>query len=322
MAHCSKYGGFRNITESSNVLTAKRFCPCKQPACPAIAGGSEVTSYRDYLALTSPRHASLWSRAKYDTRPWLWRASFGLQMLVELKLLVNRSAYKAKSLGLPCNSVLCIEINLYVKFQVSRSVSSRGIVRTDRNKISLQLLQSLGLPCNSVLCIEINLYVKFQVSRSVSSRGIVRTDRNKISLQLLQVIANAQPCPLDSHFRVLRMRKTRYNHLKLMRMRPPQLCYRVKLLIVTQTNNSFTLNLKHLPSLLDCPGLLSGIDFSISRGTRSMTIFRRRYHPTYYAYHSGLSRLLRARSDAAPHVDLFNETVASFKRKVTSLVNN
>ncbi|XP_046671050.1 uncharacterized protein LOC124361058 [Homalodisca vitripennis] len=79
---------------------------------------------------------------------------------------------------------------------------------------------------------------------------------------------------------------------------------------------------KLVNGLLDCPGLLSGIDFSISRGTRSMTIFRRCYHPTYYAYHSGLSRLLRTGSDAAPHVDFFNETVASFKRKVASLVNN
>ncbi|XP_046666434.1 uncharacterized protein LOC124358186 [Homalodisca vitripennis] len=79
---------------------------------------------------------------------------------------------------------------------------------------------------------------------------------------------------------------------------------------------------KLVNGLLDCPGLLSGIDFSISRGTRSMTIFRRRYHPTYYAYHSGLSRLLRTGGDAAPHVDFFNETVASFKRKVASLVNN
>ncbi|KAG8287663.1 hypothetical protein J6590_031777 [Homalodisca vitripennis] len=77
---------------------------------------------------------------------------------------------------------------------------------------------------------------------------------------------------------------------------------------------------KLVNGLLDCPGLLSGIDFSISSGTRSMTIFRRRYHRTYYAYHSGLSRLLRAGSDA-PHVDFFNETVASFRRQVASLVN-
>ncbi|KAG8242862.1 hypothetical protein J6590_057218, partial [Homalodisca vitripennis] len=72
--------------------------------------------------------------------------------------------------------------------------------------------------------------------------------------------------------------------------------------------------------LFNCPGLLSGIDFSISRGTRSMSIFRIPYHPTYYAYHSSLSSLLRTGSDAAPYVDFFNETVALFRRKVASLV--
>ncbi|KAG8247704.1 hypothetical protein J6590_055650 [Homalodisca vitripennis] len=42
MAQCSGYNGYRKITESSNV-TAERFCPCKQSACPAVDGGSEVT---------------------------------------------------------------------------------------------------------------------------------------------------------------------------------------------------------------------------------------------------------------------------------------
>ncbi|KAG8284034.1 hypothetical protein J6590_003726, partial [Homalodisca vitripennis] len=44
-------------------VTAERSCPCKQPACPAIGGGSEVTfkplvprlSVREgFVALTSP----------------------------------------------------------------------------------------------------------------------------------------------------------------------------------------------------------------------------------------------------------------------------
>ncbi|KAG8271612.1 hypothetical protein J6590_059087 [Homalodisca vitripennis] len=44
-------------------VTAERSCPCKQPACPAVGGGSEVTikllvprlSVREgFLALTSP----------------------------------------------------------------------------------------------------------------------------------------------------------------------------------------------------------------------------------------------------------------------------
>ncbi|KAG8331747.1 hypothetical protein J6590_035705 [Homalodisca vitripennis] len=61
--------GYRKITRSSNVgmllgwVTAERSYPCKQPACPAIGGGSEVTfkplvprlSVREgFLALASP----------------------------------------------------------------------------------------------------------------------------------------------------------------------------------------------------------------------------------------------------------------------------
>lgn len=76
---------------------------------------------------------------------------------------------------------------------------------------------------------------------------------------------------------------------------------------------------KLVNGLLDCPGLLSDIDFFIPRGTRSRTIFRRRYQPTYYAYHTGLARLLRLGSDAGNHVDFFNESVSSFKRLVLSL---
>ncbi|KAG8331595.1 hypothetical protein J6590_038402 [Homalodisca vitripennis] len=51
MAQCSGYKGYRQITRSSNVkrgcllrwVTAERFYPCKQSACPAVSGGSEVT---------------------------------------------------------------------------------------------------------------------------------------------------------------------------------------------------------------------------------------------------------------------------------------
>ncbi|KAG8316201.1 hypothetical protein J6590_057398 [Homalodisca vitripennis] len=63
VVQCSGYGGYREVTESSN-LTAERSCPCKQPACPTISGGgSEVTfkplvprlSVREgFLAFTSP----------------------------------------------------------------------------------------------------------------------------------------------------------------------------------------------------------------------------------------------------------------------------
>ncbi|KAG8260680.1 hypothetical protein J6590_091258 [Homalodisca vitripennis] len=77
---------------------------------------------------------------------------------------------------------------------------------------------------------------------------------------------------------------------------------------------------KLVNGLIDCPVLLSSVDLSVSRGTRSRTIFQRRHRSTYYSYHSGLSRLLRTGSDIATHVDFFNESVVSFKCKVASII--
>lgn len=44
---------------------------------------------------------------------------------------------------------------------------------------------------------------------------------------------------------------------------------------------------------IDCPALLSSIDLSIPKGTRSRLIFCRHYHLTSYAYNSKISRLFR-----------------------------
>lgn len=44
---------------------------------------------------------------------------------------------------------------------------------------------------------------------------------------------------------------------------------------------------------IDCPALLSSIDLSILKGTRSRSIFCRHYHLTSYAYNSKISRLFR-----------------------------
>ncbi|KAG8284133.1 hypothetical protein J6590_003826 [Homalodisca vitripennis] len=49
MAQCSGYGVYDKIVKQRRAwlllgrVTAERSCPCKQPACPAIGGGSEVT---------------------------------------------------------------------------------------------------------------------------------------------------------------------------------------------------------------------------------------------------------------------------------------
>lgn len=73
---------------------------------------------------------------------------------------------------------------------------------------------------------------------------------------------------------------------------------------------------KLVNGLLDSPELLSCIGISAPRGTRSKTIFCRRYLPTSYALNSGLSRLLRTGSVAASRVDFFHGSLVYFKRRV------
>lgn len=71
---------------------------------------------------------------------------------------------------------------------------------------------------------------------------------------------------------------------------------------------------------IDCHQLLVSIGISIPRGTRSRTVFCRRFHPTNYAYHSGISRLLRCGSVAATSIDFFIESEASFRCKLQQFV--
>ena len=68
--------------------------------------------------------------------------------------------------------------------------------------------------------------------------------------------------------------------------------------------------------MIDCPDLLNNIDFVVPRGTRSRTVFRRRFEPTYYAYNSGISRLLRLGCEAASYADFFGVPVTHFKNRV------
>ncbi|KAG8289218.1 hypothetical protein J6590_003564 [Homalodisca vitripennis] len=81
---------------------------------------------------------------------------------------------------------------------------------------------------------------------------------------------------------------------------------------------NFGVNLIH--GLLDCPDILGNIALVVPRGNRSMTIFRRRYEPTYYAYHGGMSRLLRFGSEAATWTDFFGVSLASFKISILTNV--
>ncbi|KAG8276377.1 hypothetical protein J6590_067224 [Homalodisca vitripennis] len=74
-----------------------------------------------------------------------------------------------------------------------------------------------------------------------------------------------------------------------------------------------TVLFKLVNGLLDCPDILGNIALVVPRGNRSMTIFHRRYEPTYYAYHGGMSRLLRLGSEATTWTDFFGISLASFK---------
>lgn len=73
---------------------------------------------------------------------------------------------------------------------------------------------------------------------------------------------------------------------------------------------------KLVNGLLDCPDLLSIIDLVVPRGNRSRTVFRRRFQPTYYAYNSGLARILRLGGVAATRVDFFGVSTQSFRRAI------
>ncbi|KAG8309099.1 Scm-like protein with four mbt domains [Homalodisca vitripennis] len=69
---------------------------------------------------------------------------------------------------------------------------------------------------------------------------------------------------------------------------------------------------------LDCPHLVSDIDFSIPRGTRSKTLFCRRFRPTYYASNHGICRLLKLGSEAA-HIDFFHDSKYTLKNKLLNV---
>lgn len=74
---------------------------------------------------------------------------------------------------------------------------------------------------------------------------------------------------------------------------------------------------------IDSPALLSSTNLSIPRRTRSRSIFCRQFHHIGYSYNSaGISRVFRTRGSTNINSDFFHETLASFKRKVTSLVKS
>ncbi|KAG8260451.1 hypothetical protein J6590_097095 [Homalodisca vitripennis] len=71
---------------------------------------------------------------------------------------------------------------------------------------------------------------------------------------------------------------------------------------------------KLVNGVLDCPSLLSDNDIYTPRGTRSRSIFLRRYKPTNYSANHGMARLLKLGSKATC-IDLFAESAQSLRRK-------
>ncbi|KAG8253667.1 hypothetical protein J6590_029241 [Homalodisca vitripennis] len=77
-------------------MTAERSCPCKQPACPAIGGGSEVT-----FEPLIPRAASLESDAVTDLTPEIYNH-------VRLKRSTHKVLRQENSVAPPCLEIVSI----------------------------------------------------------------------------------------------------------------------------------------------------------------------------------------------------------------------
>lgn len=72
---------------------------------------------------------------------------------------------------------------------------------------------------------------------------------------------------------------------------------------------------------MDCPLLLSDLDFSIPTATRSRAVFTRRFQPTNYAFNHGMTRLIRTGCELS-ELDFFTSSLASFKAKALQLLTS
>ncbi|KAG8256384.1 hypothetical protein J6590_070037 [Homalodisca vitripennis] len=71
-----------------------------------------------------------------------------------------------------------------------------------------------------------------------------------------------------------------------------------------------------LKSFLDCPSLLSGVDFRIPSGTRSRELFGRRQYSRNYDFHGPLARMMRIGNRHCGGLDLFHDGVSTIRRGV------
>jgi len=67
---------------------------------------------------------------------------------------------------------------------------------------------------------------------------------------------------------------------------------------------------------LDCPSLLSQVDFRIPSGTRSRELFGRRQYSRNYDFHGPLARMMRTGNRHCSNLDLFHDRVSAIRRGV------
>ncbi|XP_054283160.1 uncharacterized protein LOC129000230 [Macrosteles quadrilineatus] len=73
---------------------------------------------------------------------------------------------------------------------------------------------------------------------------------------------------------------------------------------------------KLINGLLDCPMLLTQVDFRTPSVTRSLDLFGRRHHARGYDFHSPLARIMRLGNRFCHTVDFFHENTSSVRRRV------
>lgn len=73
---------------------------------------------------------------------------------------------------------------------------------------------------------------------------------------------------------------------------------------------------KLVNGLLDCPILLSHVDFRIPSGTRSRDLFGRRHFSRNYDLHGPLARMMRLGNQFCPIMDFFQDSAPSIRRKI------
>ena len=71
---------------------------------------------------------------------------------------------------------------------------------------------------------------------------------------------------------------------------------------------------------VDCPGLLSMIDFHTPHRTRSTQLFAKNLQLTAYAYHSTIPRLMRLGN--ASQLEFFGPSPQNFKRQAHNFVSS